>query len=91
MTKQPMQPLVRVKDVVRFQQNALVVHLLDQGGLDMNALARVPGISRADREQFAQLIGYSVNGFDSLSYVRKKTRSKLFKRVEAFLDQEANP
>jgi hypothetical protein len=42
--------------------------LLDDGKYDMNRLALLP-FSDADREQFAQLIGYSVGGFNELSYV----------------------
>lgn len=76
MAKQPMQPIIWAGSVIRFQQNKLVTHLLDNGGLTMNDLARVPNISRADREQFAQLIGYSVSGFGELGYVRKKTLRK---------------
>lgn len=54
--------------VIRFKENAIVRYLLDNGGIDMNHLARVPFL-RSDRVQFAQLIGYSVSGFGELSYV----------------------
>lgn len=68
--KHPMQPLLRDEHkTVRFKKNALVTYLLDNGGLDMNHLAVVPGISQDDRTQFAQLIGYSLGGFHELSYV----------------------
>lgn len=43
-------------------------HLLDNGGIGMNELARLP-FPQEDREQFAQLIGYSICGFHELSYV----------------------
>jgi len=82
MAKQPMQPIVWVGDVIRFQQNKLVTYLLDHGGLDMNDLALVEGVTRADREQFAQLIGYSVSGFGELGYVRKKTLRKADERAD---------
>ena len=66
----PMQPVVRDEaGVVRFKPNAIVEHLLEHGGIDMNAIARLPFDNR-DREQFAQLIGYSVSGFGELSYAR---------------------
>jgi len=55
------------KGVARFRVNAIVRFLLDDGPNDMNRLARIP-FSDADREQFAQLIGYSVSGFEELSY-----------------------
>lgn len=68
----PMQPIVWTPGgIVRFKRNAIVCHLLDHGGIDMNALA-VMDFSREDREQFAQLIGYSVSGFGDLSYVRPR-------------------
>ena len=64
----PMQPL-RLDDsgVARFIENKLVRFLLDAGPFDMNHLATIP-VSNADRQQFAQLIGYSVSGFGDLSY-----------------------
>lgn len=69
----PMQPIVRAADgVVRFKANAIVAFLLDAGPFDMNALARMP-FSDEDREQFAQLIGYSVSGFGDLPYVPAHT------------------
>jgi hypothetical protein len=65
--KPPMQPVVLAKDgCVRFQANRLVVALLDAAGtrcgLDLNWLARLENIPSDDREQFTQLIGYSVSG-----------------------------
>lgn len=69
----PMQPLVRDPDgVIRFKRNAIVDHLLKHGGIDLNAIARLPFDDR-DREQFAQLIGYSVSGFGDLRYARSDT------------------
>lgn len=66
----PMQPLVSDQHgVARFKRNAIVEHLLKNGGIDLNAIARLPFDNR-DREQFAQLIGYSVSGFGSLSFAR---------------------
>src|SRR5580704_7043750 len=71
--RHPMQPLVKDKaGTIRFKENAIVVHLLDHGGFDMNKLA-VLKFSREDREQFAQLIGYSVDGSSELSYVHLST------------------
>ena len=74
--KHPMQPLVKTKDgVVRFKENAIVRFLLDWAsprGMDLNVLATMP-FDCEDREQFAQLIGYSVSGFGDLSYASKQT------------------
>ena len=76
----PMQPLqVDENGIVRFKANRVVRFLLDHGGLDMNALAEAahtikdghgnPLFTQEDREQFAQLIGYSLGGYHELSYV----------------------
>ena len=69
----PIQPLALDEHgVLRFKSNALVRHLLDNGGIDMNDLA-VIDFPQEDREQFAQLIGYSQCGFGELSYVSDAT------------------
>lgn len=71
--KHPMQPLALDKNgTLRFKSNAIVDYLLDKGGLDMNDLA-VIDFTQEDREQFAQLIGYSQCGFGDLSYVSDET------------------
>lgn len=78
MTEQrhPVQPLIEEKyGVFRFKQNAIVRFLLDNGPHDLNALA-TEKFSQEDREQFAQLIGYSLSGFSDLSYVSDKTYAK---------------
>lgn len=67
-----MQPIVNDGGVMRFKANAIVRFLLDAGPFDMNRLALMP-FTPEDREQFAQLIGYSVGGFGELPYVRDET------------------
>lgn len=68
-----MQQIIVAKDgVVRFRENKIVRTLLDIGPLDMNKLAALE-FSDDDREQFAQLIGYSTSGFGDLSYASWKT------------------
>lgn len=70
---QPIQPLIKDDlGTTRFQKNAIVAFLLDHGGHDMNDLA-MREFPQEDREQFAQLIGYSLSGFAELSYVRNDT------------------
>lgn len=72
-TKHPIQPLVADEHgALRFKKNAIVNYLLDNGPFDMNHLARV-SFTQEDREQFAQLIGYSLVGFGTLSYVSDET------------------
>ena len=54
MSKHPMQPVVIAEDGChRFKENQIVTYLLDNGGIDMNDLARIFTFSNEDREQFA--------------------------------------
>ena len=74
--KHPLQPLEYDSEgVLRFKKNAIVRFLLDDGPNDMNRLA-VMNFSQEDREQFAQLIGYSLSGFSELSYVSDETYNR---------------
>lgn len=71
--RHPIQPLaLDASGVMRFKENAIVRYLLDEGGFDLNHIARKE-FSQEDREQFAQLIGYSLSGFGELSYVSSDT------------------
>jgi len=73
MKRHPIQPLEKDKHgTLRFKENAIVNHLIDDGPFDMNSIA-CKKFSKEDREQFAQLIGYSLSGFGELSYVSDKT------------------
>lgn len=75
----PLQPLVQTDGALpRFKPNEIVRFLLDAGPFDMNQLAFME-FSNEDREQFAQLIGYSLRGFGELSYVSSET----WQRAEA--------
>ena len=80
--KHPIQPLCfDGYGTVRFKKNEIVEFLLDNGGFDMNKLALLD-FSDEDREQFAQLIGYSIYGFSELSYVSLDTCSKVMSAAE---------
>lgn len=71
----PIQPLVKDADgVVRFKANTIVQFLLEAGPFDLNDLAG-RGFPDDDWRQFAQLIGYSLGGFESLSYADNDTVS----------------
>lgn len=86
--KHPMQKVYRDEQrVIRFQPNRIVQALLDNGPFDMNKLAMLD-FPRADREQFAQLIGYSVSGFSSLDYVSDKAITKADAKVKKLLEDE---
>lgn len=68
--RHPLQPLVEdARGTVRFKANAIVVHLTRD---KLNDLASMD-FSTEDREQLAQLIGYSLGGFAELSYVTDET------------------
>ncbi len=86
--KHPMQRLAKDEHgVVRFVANEIVRFLLDNGGHDMNDLA-CREFSVDDREQFAQLIGYSVSGFGSLSYASDEAVAEADVAAEALLHGE---
>lgn len=61
------QIIIDKNGTARFRENKIVTFLLDKGGYDLNDLAAMK-FTDADSMQFAQLIGYSVSGFGSLSY-----------------------
>jgi len=67
--RHPIQPIYKDRHgTERFQSNAIVKYLLEHGGIDLNKLAMLE-FSNEDRQQFAQLIGYSLIGYAELSYV----------------------
>ena len=71
--KHPMQPIVKDEhNVYRFKKNKIVSYLIDNGSIDMNAIAALP-FEQNDREQFAQLIGYSVSGYGDLNYASEES------------------
>jgi len=85
--KHPIQPLEKDKhDRLRFKRNEIVCKLLEEGPFDMNAIARWD-VSRDDRIQFAQLIGYSLGGFGELSYVDDETYGSAQRMVEDQQDE----
>lgn len=65
--KHPIQPLLVIDDVVRFKSNRIVRMLLDtHPTMDLNTIAGM-GFSNEDRQQLAQLIGYSLSGYGELT------------------------
>lgn len=73
---QPQQPLVTdERGTLRFRENAIVRFFLDEhtksvigNGGGLNQIACMD-FTPEDRMQFAQLIGYSLDGYGELSYV----------------------
>ena len=70
--KHPRQPVVMDNNgTERFKRNSIVRYLLDAGPIDLNQLAIIP-FSEEDRRQFAQLIGYSLCGYEELGYAEEE-------------------
>lgn len=89
MLNHPMQPVYLDEyGVVRFKTNKIVELLLARGPFNLNDLACMD-LDKNDREQLAQLIGYSVSGFTGLSYVSDKTRWAAEGAAVAFLKELA--
>lgn len=75
-SQHPTQPLeLDGHGVRRFKRNAIVEYLLRNGGIDLNKLATLD-FSKEDRQQFAQLIGYSLSGYSELNYVDEDSYRK---------------
>lgn len=82
MPKHPIQPLYQDEHgTIRFKENKIVRFLLDAGPYDMNKIACMP-FDNEDREQFAQLIGYSWTGASDLSYVSDRVVEKSMAKYE---------
>lgn len=75
MGSHPIQAIFNDAGVIRFRRNAIVRYLLDFGPFDMNHLMDLP-FDQYDREQFAQLLGYSVSGFGDLPYASSDVVAK---------------
>jgi hypothetical protein len=70
---QPMQPLyLSANGNIRFRENVLVKYLIQHGNIDLDDLREVD-CPQEDREQLAQLVGYSLDGYGKLSYVTDET------------------
>lgn len=87
-----MQPIVLDGNgVVRFKENKIVRVLLDWAtprGMSLNEMAMMD-FSQDDRMQFAQLIGYSVNGYHELSYVSDQSAAAATQLARQTLGQES--
>ena len=84
------QPTVKdSNDVIRFKENKIVRYLLDSHPeVDLNKLA-VGDFSQDDRQHFAQLIGYSVSSWGTLSYVNDDNYAAVHAMMEGQTETEA--
>jgi hypothetical protein len=90
--KLPIQPLYSDgQGVTRFMENGIVRWLIDWSsdrGMSMNDLARMR-FGNEERQQFAQLIGYSLSGYSGLPYVTNEAFDEAAKAEVVMLDEES--
>jgi hypothetical protein len=81
---QPLQPIETDETgVLRFRPNSIIRWAVDTGRMNLNEIACLPSIPNADRCQLAQLIGYSLGGFNDLSYVSDQEWARVQTAKEA--------
>lgn len=84
----PMQPIFTDGNGVRrFKPNAIISHLFEVGVINLNKLAMLD-FSNEDRQQFAQLLGYSVSGYSDLSYVDSYAYSRISSTTQDSTQEE---
>jgi len=82
--KMPMQPI----EDGRFVPNRIVEQLLDTSSLDLNSIA-ILDFTPEERQQLAQLIGYSLNGYGELGYVDNESYAIAVKMNDGETEVEA--
>lgn len=98
MATHPIQPLARdANGVLCFKENKIVSDLLDvasKHGLSLNGIAD-RNYSNEDRQQLAQLIGYSLSGYselrsyvDDAAYAAAVAKSKGLKKSDAEIERD---
>lgn len=93
--KLPMQPLVLTDSgVIRFMENKIVSDLYDfavERGFGMNqiVISALKGKYTKDEQmQFAQLIGYSFDGYSTLSYVSDESCDEAEEHIKQHISLE---
>lgn len=83
----PMQPAgLDEHGVLRFKENKIIDYLFRSGKLSLNEIA-IMSFPEEDRMQVAQLLGYSLSGYGSLSYVTDES----YDRAHANLPPKYQP
>lgn len=83
----PIQPIYQDENgTLRFKANEIVKFLLANSGLDMQKIASMD-FTNEDREQFVQLIGFSLSGFGDLSFVSDETYDSAEIMAERGIDE----
>ena len=80
----PLQPIIEKDGVHRFQENRIIRTLLNTSRLTLNDLA-IMDFTDEEQCQFAQLLGYSLNGYEELPYVSDKEWRRAEKKHERFV------
>jgi hypothetical protein len=77
MNKLPMQP-VEFDDsgVLRFRGNKVVEYLFETRAINLNTIP-TRALPAEDVEQFWQMLGYSLSGYQDLSFIREETKRSL--------------
>ena len=87
--KHPIQPIELVDGIIRFKPNKIIQYLFHVGKLNLNEIAAME-FDKDDRQQLAQLLGYSICGYADLSYVDNKAWDRfMHKRCEEY-DREVS-
>ena len=94
--EEPMQPVgLDPFGTHRFLENRIVTDLLKTSEcMNMNTIAEAAldgDYSDAERRQFAQLIGYSVDGYSSLSYVNDASYERAGRLSDQLLEDSKEP
>lgn len=87
--KHPIQPIELVDGVIRFKANKIINWLFESGKLDLNEIA-VMDFPKEDRQQLAQLLGYSICGYADLSYVNNKAWNRFMQKRGEEYDREVS-
>lgn len=83
--KHPDQPVeTDSTGVIRFKPNAIVRHLVNNTPGFLNQLDAMK-FSREDRQQLAQLLGYSVSGYCGLPYTKGKASARAWEQRNKLL------
>jgi len=87
--KYPIQPIVKdLSGVWIFKVNRIVRMLLDtHPAMDMNTIGSIP-FTDDERQQFAQLLGYSLNGYGELPYVDDNAYNRAMALVMALVEND---
>jgi hypothetical protein len=87
--KFPIQPIEKDKNgILRFKENRIVNYFRKHSDKDLNDIATMD-FTREEHEQFAQLIGYSIEGLGDLSYASEEVYEAAYEMNEGLSEKDA--